>query len=1075
MTEAAGTFVRVLFVEDNPDDVELELAALRAGGLTVQHRTVESTEELRAALEEQGWDVVICDHGMPELSGADALRLAKQVSPATPFILVSGTGGEDVAVEAMRGGADDYVLRDNLTRLASAVHRELRDAERRRSGILSEQALRLLADVGAALGKSLTREDEDIVGDVPALVVRDFGKLCSIDLLDEPGTVRRAAIAHADPRTGELLARLDAAHPPRGPHEGAGQADGAFLEIAGTLGLEGAVSVPIVSEQRVVGTIHLARRSPYSPLEVKIIEELSGRVAVAIENASLYERARRAIQLRDEFLSVASHELRTPLAALHLQIQGLRDLARKQLAGSADERLVRRLDRSAASVDRLAQLVDRLLDVSRISEGRLQLTLEPLDLNAVVRDAAERFHEQAQRAGCDLRLRAAPASVAGTWDRLKLEQVLTNLLSNAIKYGAGKPIEVEAADAGDEAVLTVVDHGIGIPPTDLDRIFGRFERAVSTRRYGGLGLGLFISRRIVEAHGGSVTAKPTPSGGATLVVTIPKQAAVTSSTAETTVTMPALGPVSAAAPPRSSWAAGEALAFVREVKDYAIYMIDPEGKILTWNQGAHAIKGYEPEEIIGESFERFFTPEDRAQGRPRQILAKAAEEGRIEDLTWRVRKDGSRFWADVVITAVHDEAGQLRGFVKVTRDLTERRAAEAQLRQSEERLRLLVESVKDYAIFMLDPEGRVTTWNSGAEGIKGYRADEIIGKHFSIFYPREALDAHHPEHELELATRNGRYEEEGWRLRKDGTRFWANVVITAIRDPDTGLLRGFAKVTRDLTERRRMEEAARAAEAQIGQERRRAEEARGELLLRDEFISIAAHELRTPLSALMLKLQSVGQGMRKAGEKMDPGVSARLAERLEGGLRQIERLSELVERLLDVSHIVQGKLAMILEPTNLAEIAGRVVEDFREPALQAGCELRFQAQADVTGMWDKARLEQVVVNLLSNAIKYGAGKPVEVAVEAIDGGARLVVVDHGIGVEPEDLERIFTRFERAAPLRHYGGMGLGLYITRSIVEAHGGTIRVASRPGEATTFMADLPRSRTVSASNRRDREEPRS
>jgi PAS domain S-box-containing protein len=307
----------------------------------------------------------------------------------------------------------------------------------------------------------------------------------------------------------------------------------------------------------------------------------------------------------------------------------------------------------------------------------------------------------------------------------------------------------------------------------------------------------------------------------------------------------------------STLSGAESFSVVEELKDYAVFMLDSEGHVVTWNEGARLIKGYTAGEIIGRSFACFYTPEDLARGKPSKLLEKAKIEGRVEDEGWRVRKDGTRFWADVVITALHDSSGNVRGFLKVTRDLTDRRGAQELLHQSEERFRLLVESVKDYAIFMLGVDGKITTWNSGAEHITGYRAEEAIEKHFSIFYPAEGIDEGRPELELEIAASVGRYEEEGWRVRKDGQRYWASVVLTAIHDPVTNNLRGFAKVTRDLTERRRMELEARAAEEQAATERARLVEAQNALRLRDEFVSVAAHELRTPLSALQLKLDGI--------------------------------------------------------------------------------------------------------------------------------------------------------------------------------------------------------------------------
>ena len=246
---------------------------------------------------------------------------------------------------------------------------------------------------------------------------------------------------------------------------------------------------------------------------------------------------------------------------------------------------------------------------------------------------------------------------------------------------------------------------------------------------------------------------------------------------------------------------------VARVRDYAILMLDPDGNITTWNEGAERIKGYKASEIIGRHVSTFYTPEDVQAGLPEKLLGIARREGRVENEGWRVRKDGSRFWADVIITALCSDDGELRGFGKVTRDLSERRAAEdmrESIRESEERFSLLVSRVKDYAIFILDPHGNVASWNAGAQRIKGYTEAEIVGRHISTFYPPEAVAAGHPQEMLRRAVAEGSVEEEAWRVRKDGTKFWADVIITALHNDD-GKLVGFAKVTRDLSERREME------------------------------------------------------------------------------------------------------------------------------------------------------------------------------------------------------------------------------------------------------------------------------
>jgi PAS domain S-box-containing protein len=253
---------------------------------------------------------------------------------------------------------------------------------------------------------------------------------------------------------------------------------------------------------------------------------------------------------------------------------------------------------------------------------------------------------------------------------------------------------------------------------------------------------------------------------------------------------------------------------VDAISDYAIYMLDPEGFVTTWNKGAERIKGYSAVEIIGQHFSRFFTTEDQEKRLPESLLATARAEGRYESEGWRVRKDGRRFWCNAIVHRIQDEQGQIIGFAKITRDITERMEAEEALRESERRFRLLVEGVIDYAIFMLDPSGVVINWNPGAERLKGYTNDEILGQHFSKFYTKEERAAGIPARILEIAAREGRYEGEGWRVRKDGSRFWAMVVVDAIRNK-AGELEGFAKVTRDITERRSAQQAIRDSERQF--------------------------------------------------------------------------------------------------------------------------------------------------------------------------------------------------------------------------------------------------------------------
>ncbi|MGZ5958584.1 MAG: PAS domain-containing sensor histidine kinase [Myxococcaceae bacterium] len=363
---------------------------------------------------------------------------------------------------------------------------------------------------------------------------------------------------------------------------------------------------------------------------------------------------------------------------------------------------------------------------------------------------------------------------------------------------------------------------------------------------------------------------------------------------------------------------------------------------------------------------------------------------------------------------------------------------EARTRSVEERFRALVASVKDYAIFMLDPTGRIETWNKGAEHTKGYSAEEIIGEHISRFYTPEDLARGLPAALLAKAVHDGRVENEGWRVRKDGSRFWADVVITALVD-DSGRLVGFAKVTRDLTERLLAQrEQVRLAHA---------EEA---VRLRDEFLSIAAHELRTPLSAVQLQLQS----LLERPEGLDP--RARL--KVERACRSGDRLVRLVDTLLDVSRIATGSLTLTPSTFDLTDAVREVVDRFGEHAVQARSTVSVRSEGPTSGSWDRLRIEQVVTNLLTNSLKYAAGTPVELVVRGDEKDAVLTVSDRGPGIPASEQDRIFGRFERAAPIRNFGGLGLGLYVARQIVEAHGGEISMAPRQSVGAEFVVRLPR-----------------
>jgi PAS domain S-box-containing protein len=474
---------------------------------------------------------------------------------------------------------------------------------------------------------------------------------------------------------------------------------------------------------------------------------------------------------------------------------------------------------------------------------------------------------------------------------------------------------------------------------------------------------------------------------------------------------------------------------VDSIADYAIFFLDPCGIVLSWNSGAKALKGYEPEEVIGRHFSMFYPPELLDKGWAQHELEVAAETGRFEDEGWRLRKDGTRFWASIVLTRLTGPDGTLRGFSKITRDLTERQKQQDLLRASEERFRLIVDGVKDYAIFMLDPGGYVVSWNTGARATKGYEASEIIGKHFSVFYPPEVAATGFPAKELEVAREVGRYEDEGWRVRKDGSRFWANVVITALFDA-TGRHRGFAKVTRDLTERRRAS------------------------ILEDEgrrittFLAMLGHELRNPLAPIANALAIIEH----------PNAGAGTLKRMTGIIsRQLKQITRLVDDLLDVGRITSGKIHLESKPVKLSEVIREAVEAMKP--LADGKLHTLALDMPAKELWisgDRARMIQVLSNLLNNAIKFTpSGGHIQVRLQAVGSHAEISVSDDGPGIAPQHLPLIFMMFAQGDQevSRSQGGLGLGLTLVQQLVALHGGEISAFSKgvPGQGSEFVIQLP------------------
>jgi PAS domain S-box-containing protein len=481
-------------------------------------------------------------------------------------------------------------------------------------------------------------------------------------------------------------------------------------------------------------------------------------------------------------------------------------------------------------------------------------------------------------------------------------------------------------------------------------------------------------------------------------------------------------------------------AMVDSVRDYAIFLLDPNGFVVTWNPGAERIKQYRPEEIIGKHFSIFYPEAEKRADKPGFELKVAKATGRFEDEGWRIRKDGSRFWANVVITRILGHQGQLIGFGKITRDLTERRA-------SEQRFRLLVEGVTDYAIFLLDRTGHVASWNSGAQRIKQYTVDEIMGKHFSNFYTPEDREKGMPQHVLKQAEEHEHWQGEGWRVRKDGSRFWSSVVVTALRDEE-GQLTGFSKVTRDITDRKQLLDELQRHTEELERQVEERERTNAEL---EAFSYSVSHDLRAPLRAI----EGFASALKEDyGNQLDETAHDYLHEIISASTR----MNCLVRDLLEYGKL--SRIEIIQQSVAVGPLVRRILgegpPEYRTATLTGNLDCSVLAH--------EPTLAQVLHNLISNAFKFHPKDVVaRVEVNVQDTGrkcVRIAVKDRGIGILPEHQEKIFKVFERLHGLDEFPGTGIGLAIVKRGIERMGGRVGVESQPDQGSTFWIELPSSK---------------
>ncbi len=474
---------------------------------------------------------------------------------------------------------------------------------------------------------------------------------------------------------------------------------------------------------------------------------------------------------------------------------------------------------------------------------------------------------------------------------------------------------------------------------------------------------------------------------------------------------------------------------VDSVRDYAIFMLTPEGTVASWNPGAQRIKGYAPEDIIGRHFRVFYPEKEQQERKPEHELVVAAQVGRFEDEGWRIRKNGTRFWANVIIVAVRDEEGHLVGFGKITRDLTGRRNAEA-------RFRRIVEGIRDYAISTLDADGIVTSWNAGAERLMQHAESEILGEPFSQFYVPEDVAARRPQRSLATAVERGQCQDEAWRVRKDGSRFWSSIAITPIRDDD-GQLIGFSEVIRDLSDRKLLIDQIQQHANDL--EERIAERDRSMADL-ESFNYSVSHDLRAPLRAI----EGFAAALR---EDLPSPPSPEVQDDLLQITKAVKRMNALIDDLLDYSRVSRGDMQMA--DLDLGDVMGGVLH------LDTGANIRTAIEPGVRVRAQRSALTQALINLVDNALKFHKpGLPPAVDIVASrhnHNTVRIAVKDSGIGIAPEHHDRIFQVFQRLHTASAYPGTGIGLALVKRIAERFGGAVGVESEAGKGSTFWIDVP------------------
>jgi PAS domain S-box-containing protein len=995
---------------------------LRNAGLAFCLRRVETKEAFLSQLQHDPPDLILSDHGLPCFDGFAALAIARTTCPEVPFIFVTNSLGEETTIETFEGGATDYVLKKNLSKLGPVVMRALRGARERSELKQKEQALR----------ESEERFRMLVEG------VKDY----AIFMLDARGRVTSwnsgAQWLHgysAEEIHDQPFAQFySAADVQRGrPESGlnAAKAEGRFEEEV--------VLVAKGGKEFLASVVVTALSDPGG--------KLSG-YAVVTRDITARAQAREALQTSEERYRGLVEQ--SPYALLIIQADGRISFCNSAACG---------LLGAARAAELLSQSIDDIfpMDAGREAWERMRGAAEP---------SAEASFEEQELVRLDgRRVWVEMSATPLTFQNEPVTQLIAHDISRrkeaeeALKHSEARKRAI--LESALDAIVSINDKGIVQEWNPAaEKIFG-YPRAQavgkematlilppSTRAAYRRGLKKYLATGRGPVLGQRQERTALRADG----TEFPVELSITRVPGETPAFTGFLRDITERRQAEEALRKSEALkGMILETALDAIISIDRAGLVQEWNPAAERIFGYTRAQAMGRPMDELIIPaalREAYQGGLANYLMTGVGSllGRPMELTLQ-RADGSEFRADFAVSRIPTEDPP--GCTALIRDITERKQAEMALRESEERFRLLIEGVRDYAIYMLNPEGHIASWNAGAERIEGFKADEIIGQHFSLFFTPEDVRSGKPELELKIAAEEGRFEAEGWRVRKDHSRFWANVVLTSVRD-ESGQLCGFSKVARDVTERNRAEEEIRklnaGLEQRVSERTAQLEEANQEL---EAFSYSVSHDLRAPLRHIAAYVEIL---QAEAGQGLDENSR----QHLRTIAASATHLGDLIDALLAFSRM--GRNEMFQQRVSLASLVTEARRELHRDIEGRRIEWQIGLLPEVQG--DPLMLRQVVVNLISNALKYTRTRrraEIEIGTTSNDQEVVFYIRDNGVGFDPRYTDKLFGVFQRLHSVGEFEGVGIGLANVRRIIHRHGGRSWAEGSLEGGATFYFSLP------------------